>query len=209
VLEKTQFYNRWLYDTVEETKATINIGFGAKSYKVGDQIVKVQLWDTAGQERYRAIARQYYRGSLGVILMYTIDEDQSFVNMHNWIDDLNQYVTDDCRLLLIGNKSDLEDQRQVPTLQALNLAREKGIAFLETSAINGNNCSKAIQLILQEIHTIQQSHIQTSIKKSVSPVTTPRIPGVGNTATIVIGDDKSKNPNNKSPPPPKKAGCCK
>jgi len=210
---KTQFCNRWLHNTIEETKATINIGFGIKSYRVADLIVKVQLWDTAGQERYRSIARQYYRGSHGVILMYTINEDSTFKRIPQWIEDLSHYISDDCRLLLIGNKSDLEDERQVSTEEALQLAREKGIAFLETSAINGSNCSKAIQLLLQEIHTLEEKKTIPEIKKS-SPVSKQE-EKISQSPTIVIKPPRNPDPlpgvptsARTQPVPNKRKGCC-
>jgi len=205
---KTQFYNRWLYDRTEETKATINIGFGAKSYKLDNLVVKVQLWDTAGQERYRALARQYYRGAQGVILMYTIADESSFENMQRWIEEVQDFTTEDCRLILIGNKSDLADQRQVSTEEAIRLAKSKNIHFLETSAEQGHNCVKAIQLILQEIHEMQQTEVQAKKTKSEEPPLpslTSSIPLKPDTKVITLQPQpEPKNPVN----PTTKPGCC-
>jgi len=204
---KTQFYNRWLYDRTEETKATINIGFGAKSYKLDNLVVKVQLWDTAGQERYRALARQYYRGAQGVILMYTIADESSFENMQRWIEEVQDFTTEDCRLILIGNKSDLANQRQVSTEEAIQLAKSKKIHFLETSAEQGHNCVKAIQLILQEIHEMQQTKVkakETKIEEQpLPPILTTSIP-LKPDAKVITLHPEPKNPVN----PTTKPGCC-
>jgi len=170
---KTQFYNRWFYNKAEPTKATVNFGFGIKSYRVNSQIVKVQLWDTAGQERYRALARQYYRGAHGVILMYTITDEDSFTNIGRWIQEVRNFTTEECCLLLIGNKKDLERERQVSTQEALQLAKSNSMFFLETSAEEGYNCMKAIQLILQEIHEQQSQRKQSKTIVSDKDTETP------------------------------------
>eukprot|EP01123_Difflugia_compressa_P009206 TRINITY_DN2982_c0_g2_i1.p1 TRINITY_DN2982_c0_g2~~TRINITY_DN2982_c0_g2_i1.p1 ORF type:complete len:436 (-),score=108.53 TRINITY_DN2982_c0_g2_i1:13-1320(-) len=216
---KSQFFNRWIFDTTKETKITVNIDCRAKSYQVEGKIIKIQVWDTAGQERYRALARQYYRGSHGVILMYSIVDETSFKNVQRWITDVQECTSEDCRLLLIGNKIDLDYERKVTIDEAVRLATQYNFDFLETSAQQGHNCYKAIQVILQEIHQYHQSQLKPSLNasqpsligKGMTLPDTPthplksesRLPPISSSTTIQINSKTTDNTTE-----PVKGGCC-
>jgi len=80
-------------------------------------VVRTQIWDTAGQERYRAITNTYYRHAIGVILVYDISERESFETLERWLVELRDHADEKIKVILVGNKSDLEDRRQVPTAE--------------------------------------------------------------------------------------------
>lgn len=103
---KTGLFNRFTSNQFSPgTKATIGSEITCKSFRAERKIIKVQMWDTAGQERFRSLTRQYYRGSMGAILVYDITNKASFDKLHSWIDDVIQFSNNpNLQLLLVGNK---------------------------------------------------------------------------------------------------------
>jgi Ras-related protein Rab-2A len=87
---------------------TIGVEFGSKIINVKDKHIKLQIWDTAGQETFKSITRSYYRGSIGVILVYDITNRDSFNNISKWLDETKSYANDKITVMLVANKTDLE-----------------------------------------------------------------------------------------------------
>jgi len=170
---KTQFFNQWYYGEQKETNPSINVTFHSKAYDCDGIHVRVQLWDTAGQEKFRAIVKQYYRGVHGVVLIYSITEISTFQNVLSWIKDLEIYLQEKTPLLLVGNKSDQHDQRQVPRDDGVELARDYNMSFMETCAENGENCSLAMQMCLQEIHQLNLPKFAKKIARTKRPPSGP------------------------------------
>jgi len=135
--------------------------------------------------------------------MYSITEMSSFESVENWLGELEAYITEDTRVLLIGNKSDLSHQREVSRAEAIELSKEKKCAFLETSALDGANCIKAIQIILQEIHEIDNNTKDRNKKKTLDGGGSDK-DKVANTGTTTI---QLNEPNDNPKEKPKK-GCC-
>ena len=129
---------------------TIGIDFKIKSINVGGQVVKLQVWDTAGQERFRTITQTYYKGAMGIILVYDCTEEKSFANISNWMKQIEQHASKDVVKVLVGNKAD-KDDRVVDTETGKQLADEYGLAFFETSAKTGLNISELFQYVAQTI----------------------------------------------------------
>jgi Ras-related protein Rab-2A len=86
------------------------VEFGSKIISVNDKQIKLQIWDTAGQETFKSITRSYYRGSIGVILVYDITNRDSFNNIMKWLDETKNYANDKVTMLLVGNKTDLDSK---------------------------------------------------------------------------------------------------
>lgn len=102
---------------------------------MGESKVKLQIWDTAGQERFRTITTAYYRGAMGILLVYDVSDDASFHNVRNWMRQIDQNATENVTRILIGNKCDVgASDRKVSMEQGKKLAAEFGIKFFETSA---------------------------------------------------------------------------
>uniref|UniRef100_A0A8D0A342 Ras-related protein SEC4 n=1 Tax=Sander lucioperca TaxID=283035 RepID=A0A8D0A342_SANLU len=114
--------------------STIAIDFKMKIIELDGKKIKLQLWDTAGQERFRMITSAYYRGAMGIILVYDITNRKSFDNIKNWIRNIEEHAPPDVEMMILGNKCDMNDQRQVSKERGENLAIDYGIKFLETSA---------------------------------------------------------------------------
>lgn len=97
-----------------ESKTTIGVEFATKTVTTQDKkVVKAQIWDTAGQERYRAITNAYYRGAVGALLVYDVTSALSFKHVADWLKELKQYADNNIVILLVGNKTDLRDKREV------------------------------------------------------------------------------------------------
>ncbi|EIE79458.1 hypothetical protein RO3G_04163 [Rhizopus delemar RA 99-880] len=130
---------------------TIGVGFGTRFVTVNDQQTKLQIWDTAGQESFRSITRSYYRGAAGALLVYDITRRETFENLSVWLEDARQHANPNTVIMLIGNKSDLEGQRQVSREEAERFAQEHDLFFLETSAKLADNIEEAFVKTAEEI----------------------------------------------------------
>uniref|UniRef100_A0A8C5M6B9 small monomeric GTPase n=1 Tax=Leptobrachium leishanense TaxID=445787 RepID=A0A8C5M6B9_9ANUR len=116
------------------------------------QRIHLQLWDTAGQERFRSLTTAFFRDAMGFLLLFDLTNEQSFLNVRNWISQLQIHAyCENPDIVLCGNKSDLEDQRVVKEEEAKQLAEKYGIAYYETSAVDGTNVSKAVETLLDLI----------------------------------------------------------
>ncbi|KAL0681654.1 hypothetical protein Bca4012_048501 [Brassica carinata] len=114
---------------------TIGIDFKIRTIELDDKRIKLQIWDTAGQERFRTITTAYYRGAMGILLVYDVTDETSFNNIRNWIRNIEQHASDNVNKILVGNKADMdESKRAVPTSRGQALADEYGIKFFETLA---------------------------------------------------------------------------
>ncbi|OWK13210.1 hypothetical protein Celaphus_00014253 [Cervus elaphus hippelaphus] len=119
--------------------ATVGVDFRVKNLLVDNKRFALQLWDTAGQERYHSVTRQLLRKADGVVLMYDITSQESFVHVRYWLDCLQDAESDNVVILLLGNKTDCEEDRQVSTEAGQQLAQELGVSFGECSAALGHN----------------------------------------------------------------------
>lgn len=135
----------------EDSSHTIGVEFGSRIVNVGGSVVKLQIWDTAGQDRFRSVTRSYYRGAAGALLVYDTTSRDSFNALTNWLNDARTLASPNIVILLVGNKKDLEEGREITTLEASSFAQENDLIFLETSAKTGDNveeaflkCSKSI-----------------------------------------------------------------
>ena len=134
-----------------DMRSTIGVEFALKYLKIDNFQLKVQIWDTAGMERYRSITSAYYKGAKGVIIVYDICREKSFENVDKWIEDFKSKADEDAVILLIGNKNDLDDKREVNKEEAELKAQKNKFAFMETSAKENNNVDKAFETLFKEI----------------------------------------------------------
>ena len=135
----------------EDFKTTVGVEFGAKNLEVNGRIYRIQIWDTAGQENFRSIARAYYKNSICACVVYDITNRKSFDSVQSWIDDCTKQTPKSVLLLLIGNKNDLNDKREVQYEEGLEFARKKNMIFLETSAKTGDNISNIFEKSVKQI----------------------------------------------------------
>ncbi|XP_056151359.1 ras-related protein Rab-14 isoform X2 [Lampris incognitus] len=125
---------------------TIGVEFGTRIMEVHGQKVKLQIWDTAGQERFRAVTRSYYRGAAGALMVYDITRRSTYNHLSSWLTDARNLTNPNTVIILIGNKADLEAQRDVTYEEAKQFADENGLLFLEASAKTVGRCVKGVWL---------------------------------------------------------------
>ena len=89
------------------------IDFKIRTIELDGKKIKLQIWDTAGQERFRTITTAYYRGAMGIMLVYDITNEKSFDNIKNWIRNIEEHASADVEKMILGNKCDMNDRRQV------------------------------------------------------------------------------------------------
>uniref|UniRef100_A0A8C9UJU5 Ras-related protein Rab-13 n=1 Tax=Spermophilus dauricus TaxID=99837 RepID=A0A8C9UJU5_SPEDA len=131
--------------------STIGIDFKIRTVEIEGKKIKLQVWDTAGQERFKTITTAYYRGAMGIILVYDITDEKSFENIQNWMKSIKENASAGVERLLLGNKCDMEAKRKVQKEQADKLAREHGIRFFETSAKSSMNVDEAFSSLARDI----------------------------------------------------------
>ncbi|KAK6943697.1 Small GTPase [Dillenia turbinata] len=147
---------------------TIGIDFKIRTIELDGKRIKLQIWDTAGQERFRTITTAYYRGAMGILLVYDVTDESSFNNIRNWIRNIEQHASDNVNKILVGNKADMdESKRAVPTSKGQALADEYGIKFFETSAKTNLNVEEVFFSIARDI---KQRLAETDSKAEKKPL---------------------------------------
>lgn len=138
---KTSIITRFMYDNFDRHyQATIGIDFLSKTMYLEDRTVRLQLWDTAGQERFRSLIPSYIRDSSVAVIVYDVSNRASFLNTSKWIDDVRAERGTDVVIALVGNKTDLgNDKRQVSTEEGEERSKRDGLLFMECSAKAGYN----------------------------------------------------------------------
>ncbi|KAJ2988848.1 hypothetical protein NUW58_g3768 [Xylaria curta] len=151
---KTSLITRFMYDSFDNMyQATIGIDFLSKASRnkhAGPPSLKL-LWDTAGQERFRSLIPSYIRDSSVAVVVYDISNAKSFQNTKKWIDDVRAERGNDVIIVLVGNKTDLNDKREVTTQQGEDEAKKNNLMFVETSAKLGHNVKILFRRIAQAL----------------------------------------------------------
>ena len=149
---KTALLHRYVHGKfIEEHKATIGADFVTQEIKIDDKIITLQMWDTAGQERFQSLGNAFYRGADACILVYDITNDNSFGKIDEWRTNFLIQASPDNEakfpFLLLGNKCDLQDSRNVSSQKGESYATQNSMIFYETSALSGTMVQEAIKKI--------------------------------------------------------------
>ena len=150
---KTCFLKRYLDDTFQDVYlSTIGFDFKFKTVTLsnGNQI-KLQIWDTVGEERYRTIAKSYYKGAHGIVLIYDITNKTSFKNIKKWISQIKEELSNKISIVLVANKIDMPE-RIVSEEDGKNLANSMNLQIFEASARDNINVSEAFQELAEGIN---------------------------------------------------------
>ena len=134
-----------------EYQLTIGVEFGAKNINISSKVFRIQIWDTAGQENFRSITRAYYKNSVCALVVYDISSRDSFNNVTSWIEDCKNQSPKTIFMVLVGNKCDLEDKRQVSYEEGKDLADKNELLFFESSAKDGINVEEIFENSAKEI----------------------------------------------------------
>uniref|UniRef100_A0A914CS56 Uncharacterized protein n=1 Tax=Acrobeloides nanus TaxID=290746 RepID=A0A914CS56_9BILA len=177
---------RFADDTFMESYiSTIGVDFKIRTVEIQGKVVKLQIWDTAGQERFRTITSSYYRGAHGIVVVYDITDRESFNNVRQWLQEVDRYASENVSKLLVGNKSDMDNKREVPYNSAKEYADQLGMTFIEASAKSAKNVEQVFITMA------------TEIKERLGPMQ-----DAGATPAVRIGPSQSIEPGKKS------GGCC-
>ncbi|KAK6133254.1 hypothetical protein DH2020_033015 [Rehmannia glutinosa] len=181
------------------SKSTIGVEFQTQKMNISGKEIKAQIWDTAGQERFRAVTSAYYRGAVGALLVYDISRRQTFESIGRWLNELQTHSDMNVVTILVGNKSDLKDGREVTTAEGKALAETQGLFFIETSALDSSNVAVAFQTVVGEIYNI----LSRKVMQSQEPE--QKDPGwMADGKTVVLQADENQGEDGQS----KKGGCC-
>lgn len=141
---KTCLLSYFIDSTFKELySCTVGVDFKIKTVVLGSNLkVDLQIWDTSGEERFRTITRQYYRDAAGIILVFDVTNEKSFYDVAQWLDDIHSVGRKTVSIILVGNKSDLNDERVISYETANRFAQKKQIEYFESSAKIGFQVSE-------------------------------------------------------------------
>ena len=166
---KTNILSKYLKNNFDpDSKATVGVEFGTKNIEIDNKKIKVQIWDTAGQERYKSITSTYYKGAKGAFIVYDITRKSTFDNIDKWIGDLKNNGDENMIVYLVGNKSDLNDMREVRKDEAMTKSEKYNIAFSETSALYGDNIHKIFQDLMEKVYINFYRNTNTNKDKEIN-----------------------------------------
>ncbi|KAI8988740.1 small GTP-binding protein [Pilobolus umbonatus] len=145
---------RFTDDTYTESYvSTIGVDFKIKTINLDGKSCKLQIWDTAGQERFRTITSSYYRGAQGIIVVYDVTDRKSFKKVKDWLKEIDKHASNDVCRLIVGNKSDMTDERQISFTSAKKWADSIHVPILETSAKNASNVEQVFFQMAKDIQS--------------------------------------------------------
>ncbi|MCQ2821012.1 MAG: GTP-binding protein [archaeon] len=140
-----------------------------KKLKLGDKSVNLQIWDTAGQERFRTITKTYYTNSHGIMLTYSVTDQKSFLNIQNWIKQIQANAQNNICKILVGNKCDCKpEERKVSFQEGQKLAEEFGLEFFEVSAKNDINVEESFMKLTEVTMNVWGDKMKGILKKKRS-----------------------------------------
>ena len=149
---KTNLLLRYVGESFSENYiATLGIDFKMKNIIYNDLKIALQIWDTAGQERFRSITKSFLKGTDGIIFMYDISKKDSFLNLKNWIAEIDNSKLPDVKFVICGNKIDLEENREVTEEMKKKLSKEFETDIIEISAKKGIKIEEPFDMLINKI----------------------------------------------------------
>ncbi|CAF1354583.1 unnamed protein product [Adineta steineri] len=199
-----------------DTQSTIGVEFANKQVIVDGKRIKTQVWDTAGQERFKTVIPQFYRGSEGALVVFDLTKWDTFEHVSTWVEEVYRHTPADLPIVLVGNKSDLIEQRRVSREQATALAEQLNLSYMETSALDATNVEAAFLLLVSSIYEKRKPLLlESSLSITERTLTVLASDDHSNAQTIPITSettddlDKPIRPSGKEKKSSqKKSGCC-
>ncbi|XP_078481706.1 EF-hand calcium-binding domain-containing protein 4B-like isoform X2 [Ciona intestinalis] len=168
---KTSFIQQFVNSTFASSiSATIGVDYQMKTIRLDAQVIALQLWDTAGQERYRSITRQYFRKADGIVVIYDVTNEKSFLAVRNWMQSVREGADPSAIILLLGNKTDIATSktRQVTPKEGAKLAEEYGAKFSETSAKSGEKIHSSMTLFACDLTKVEDEQKDSVLSLAAS-----------------------------------------
>ena len=163
---KTCILLRFSEDTYKDDyEVTIGLNYRIKTLNIDNNPIRMQIWDTSGEEKFKAIAKNFYRGAHGVLLIYDICEKNSFLDVKSWIEQIIENTdNDDIVMILCGNKCDMEKERNISRNEGENLANSYKIPFFECSAKENINIDEIFNTMAKNIYEKVGNRYTISVK---------------------------------------------
>ncbi|KAM7367149.1 hypothetical protein PAMP_015073 [Pampus punctatissimus] len=152
------------------TTATVGIDYSVKTLTLDNMQIAMQLWDTAGQERYRSITKQFFRKADGVVVMYDVTVLESFKAVQPWLTNVQEAAGEGVPVLLLGNKMDMDGDREVTFKEAEQLAYENKVMFFEVSAYTGKNVTESLTHLARVLMEQEDRVRDTTVILSAQPI---------------------------------------
>ena len=177
---------------------TVGFEFFTFNIRIGDKNIKLQIWDTCGQEAYRSLITSFYRNSSLAVLVYSIDNRITYDNIESWLNEIKSQANPEIKIFLIGNKTDLEDQRQITKEEAVKFGEDHSFNFfLETSAKTGFNAQNIFIRAAEELYMTHLDYRDRATRPS-SMITVPSNNQYDMNANNFMIDDEDEKPRKKS-----------
>jgi small GTP-binding protein len=149
---KTNFLNMFLNNKFNQNYfSSTGIDLQNKIMNIKNKKVRIQIWDTAGQEKYKSITKNLFLKVMGALVLYDITNEESFTKLKEWVELIKEECGRHIKILIIGNKSDLESQRAIDKEDAMKYANEEKVQYIECSSKTGENVEKAIIMLSEKI----------------------------------------------------------
>ena len=149
---KTNFMTRFIENKFSEGYMTTSgIDLQTTDIQIKNKKIRIQLWDTAGQEKYKSITKNLFLKVMGAIIIYDITSEKSYINCKMWVQMIKEECGSHMQIIIVGNKSDLTDQRKIDEEEVMNYAKEQNTQYIETSCKTGENIRKAVSILCEKI----------------------------------------------------------
>ena len=156
---KTSILSRFTNDTFDSNYlATVGLDNFTKDEIIDNKTVRIKIWDTAGQERYRSLTKGFFRNADGIMLVYDVTNSNTYDNLKFWLQSIKNNMNGDMGeipIIIIGNKIDCKDEREVNFKEAENFWKEQGYPYFETSAKTGENIEDTIKFLVKKVMDIK------------------------------------------------------
>ena len=138
----------------QDNTATLVFEHYSKNYKICEKIIRIQIWDTCGNETYEEIMKNFYRSALCIFVVFSLDDENSFLNLDKWITDIKNINENESPIIvLIGNKKDIESERQITKEEIEKYCKKKEIdTYFETSAKNGEGIHELFKEVIRKLY---------------------------------------------------------
>lgn len=203
---KTSLVLRYMEDKFNtQHLSTLQASFVTKKVTLPDERrAQLNIWDTAGQERFHALGPIYYRGSDGALLVYDITDQDSFQKVKSWVRELKQMRGSEIALIIVGNKTDLEEQRAIVYDTALRYAQTVGAQYVETSAKENEGVTELFELLTQ----LMVEHHGNKQLNDTNNTNALRLQSSSNAGSISISDDADADQDNGNADTAAHRSCC-
>ena len=150
----------------DSSKSTIGVDFLMKSVKINNSLIKLQVWDTAGQEKYKSMISSYYRGAHAALIVFDITSKESFMALPSWIEHFYKNGPKQKNVILIGNKKDLDNIREVKLEEAETFAETNNMMYFETSAKDGENVDYLFNYAAEKLYEFHKNNNDIQINNN-------------------------------------------